>query len=212
MISKPAPDTCVLYLIRHGATEHNLAKPPRLQGSGVNGPLSETGREEARRVARALAVRKLAAVYSSPMLRAMQTAKAIAKTQELKVTTVDSFVEINVGNWENRSWDEIEQTEPEAYANFKSNPAKHGYPGGETLVDVINRVEPTLEELLQTHVGKEIAVVAHSMVNRVLVGTTLGLSPSQSYKVVQANCGLNVIQWRARKRKMVSVNGIGHLL
>lgn len=212
MIDPPNSQTCVLYLIRHGATEHNLAKPPRLQGSGVDGPLSETGREEARRVAAVLSERNLSAIFSSPMKRAIETAEAVAQPHSLELATVESLREINVGSWEDRTWEEIQQNDADAYWRFKKNPAEHGYTGGENLAQLLERVEPTLTELLQTHIGQEIAVVTHSMVNRVLVGASMGLSVAQSYKLQQANCGLNVIQYRAGNRKMVSVNSISHLL
>ena len=73
------PTPCTLYLVRHGATDNNLHNPPRLQGQRVDLGLSAAGKAQAEQTARFLATRPLAAVFSSPMLRARQTAEAIAR-------------------------------------------------------------------------------------------------------------------------------------
>ena len=75
----PAPDACLLYLLRHGATDNNVANPPRLQGRLANPGLSVPGRKQVEHTADFLAARQIDAVYTSPLLRARETAAILAQ-------------------------------------------------------------------------------------------------------------------------------------
>ena len=100
MPSSAAPDTCWLYLVRHGATANNEARPPRLQGRRTDPALSDEGQEQSRETGRLLASQRIEAVYTSPLLRARQTARAIAEPHGLPVEVVDDLIEVDVGRWE----------------------------------------------------------------------------------------------------------------
>lgn len=201
-----------MHLLRHGATPPNLVDPPVMQGDGVDEPLAPIGREQAARAAEAFADRPIAAFYASPMLRAMETAGIVAEKHGLPVTEVDAIREVKVGQWEGSNWADVKANYPEAYQAFRDDPATNGYPGGETLLDLLNRIRPAFEELMERHRGQEIVVAAHSVVNRVYLGSLLGLSIKDGYILPQANCGWNVIRWREGKAKLIAFNGIGHLL
>lgn len=212
LIDLPSPDECLLYLVRHGATPPNLIDPPVMQGAAINEPLAPIGREQAARAAAALASRPIAAVYASPLLRAMETAQIIAAEHDQDVTPVAAVKEVEVGRWEGSNWDKVRETDPENYAAFRRDPGANGYPGGESLQDLLDRVAPTLEELMVRHTGEEIVVVAHSVVNRVYMGSLLGVSFAEGYWLPQANCGINVVRLRKGAAKLVSFNSVAHLL
>ncbi len=97
----------IVYLVRHGATDANLRRPYVLQGRGMDLPLNETGRRQAQCVRKLFERRAIAAVYSSPLRRAFDTAQAIAEPHRLDVGTVDALIEADVGKWEGMSWDQI---------------------------------------------------------------------------------------------------------
>lgn len=212
LIDLPSDDTCLMYLVRHGATPHNQMNPPRLQGAGVNESLSETGREQAGRAAAALAGRPIAEVYCSPMKRAVETAQLIAQPHELGPVQTPTLIEVNVGRWEGRTWDEIQAEDPQAYARFRDNPGEHGYPGGENMIQVIERVTAALDGLMVRHLGQEIIVVAHSVVNRTYLGSLMGMHPRDGYRVPQENCAISLVRYKHGKAKAVSVNAITHLM
>lgn len=212
LIDLPAEDCCTLYLLRHGATPPNLVTPPVMQGAGINEPLAPIGREQAARASGALADRPLTAIYSSPLHRALETAQIVAEPHGLPVTPVTGLKEVEVGDWEGRNWDDLRKNEPEAYAAFRKDPGTAGYPGGETLKELLDRVTASLTELMQRHVGEEIAVAAHSVVNRVYTGSVLGLSLANGYWIPQANCCINLIRYREGKAKLVTFNAVGHLM
>ena len=201
-----------MYLVRHGATPPNLVEPPVMQGDGIDEPLAPIGREQAARAAEWFARRPLRAIYSSPLMRAMETAGLIAEKHGLPVEAVDALREVNVGTWQGSNWTEIERDFPALFRAFREDPGKNGYPGGETLQGLLDRVTPALESLMDRHAGEEFVVTAHSVVNRVYVGALLGIPFARGYFLPQANCCVNIVRWRDGKAKLVTFNAIGHLM
>lgn len=208
---KLKPNTCILYLIRHGATENNLAKPPILQGNSVDLPLSPTGRQQAAFVTELLEEHEIAAVFSSSMNRARETAEIIAEPHGLKVTTFNELREVDVGTWEGRSWGEISKTEPEAYRLFMLDASQHGYAGGENLSEVRERSAAVIERLMRENLGRRIVVVAHNVVNRVFLAPLMHRPMSMASSIAQENCGVNVIRLRDDEMKLITLNAAFHL-
>ena len=197
---------CTLYLVRHGATTQNEARPVVLQGNGINGPLSETGRAQAAGVSAVLAKLPLSYVYASPMLRAQQTAEAIAEPHGLAVGTIESIHEVDVGDWEGMPWSRIMEEQPDEYARFINDPGTVPYLGGESYGDVLARVKPAIVELLERHEGESICVVAHNVVNRVLLADLLVLPLKSAKDIRQANCCVNVIRSKTGKMDLITMN------
>jgi broad specificity phosphatase PhoE len=211
MPPSPAPDTCWLYLLRHATTANNQARPPRLQGRRADPSLSPEGYQQARRTGQALADQPLSAVYSSPLLRARQTAEAIAAPHALSVELVQDLIEVDVGQWEGRSWDEIEKTDPEAYRLFTTDAGVHPYLGGENLGTVQARVIPALRQLMAHNLGRLVLAVGHNCVNRVYLAHLLGMPLAHYRSVPQDNCGLNLVRYRHGRVKLVTLNAVYHL-
>lgn len=207
----PTAETTFLYLVRHGATDANNQRPPLLQGRGIDKPLNAAGRHQAAAVASFLSNVKLGCVYSSPLVRAMQTAGAIAARHTLAVRAVDEIAECDVGRWEGLDWGSIERRYPEAYAAFTDNPADVAYLDGESYGDVLRRTAPALTSLLRRHVGQAIAVVAHNVVNRVYLANLLGLDLPKAKDLRQANCCVNVVRYHDNATTLVTMNAEFHL-
>jgi len=210
-LPSPPPDVCWLYLVRHAATANNLERPPRLQGRLVDLELSPQGRDQAARTAALLQDRPIAAIYASPLRRAHETARIIAAPHRVTVELVAELSEADVGDWEGRTWREIERDDPAGYRDFMSDPERHGYAGGENLAQVRSRAIPALERLLAAHVGEAIVAVSHNVVNRTYLAHLLGLDIALGRKVPQDNGGVNLVEYRAGKTKPVSINAIFHL-
>jgi broad specificity phosphatase PhoE len=204
-------DMCLLYLVRHGATANNRARPPRLQGRRTDLDLSEEGQEEARRTGQLLSTRRVDAVYSSPLLRARRTAEAIARPHGLSIQQIEPLIEVDVGQWEGRAWDEIERTWPEAYRAFADDAAVNPYLGGENLGSVQARVVPVIEQLAADNQGRSIIVVAHNVVNRCYLAHVLGIPLAQYRAIPQDNCGVNLLRYRDGHMKAVTINAVFHL-
>ncbi|MEK6247310.1 MAG: histidine phosphatase family protein, partial [Planctomycetales bacterium] len=204
-------DMTVMYLLRHGATDNNLANPPKLQGCNLNPGLSAEGRRQACAASVLLGNQAITAVYSSPLLRAVETAETVAHQHQLPVMKVDGIIEADVGNWEGRDWEEIQQSEPAAYHQFIADPASNAYSGGECFGEVAARVIPQFDRLLEQHMGDSIVVVGHNVVNRVYLAHLSGIPLFQSRQVSQSNCGINVIRRRRGQNQLLTANSIFHL-
>ena len=211
MPPSPAPDTCWLYLVRHGATANNWARPPRLQGRRTDPGLSEEGHHQARQTGLALADLPLSTVYTSPLLRARQTARAVAEPHGLEVEVVQDLIEVDVGQWEGRSWDEIQKTDPEAYRLFTTDAGVHPYLGGENLGTVQARVIPALEQLMADNLGRLVAAVGHNCLNRAYLAHLLGMPLAKYRSIPQDNCGLNLLRYYHGRVKPVTINAVTHL-
>ncbi len=211
MIYRPAPHACLVFLVRHGATRSNLADPPRIQGYGVDLPLDQVGRRQAEQACELLADQPFEAAYSSPLARARETCQIIADPHHLEPTSIDALKEVDVGRWEGKSWAEIEQSEPQAYRQFVRDPSEYGYAGGENLTDVRRRVVPAVEQLAVRHPHQSILVVAHNVVNRTLLATLLQIPIAHARKIDQDNCGVNIIRYRNRTAKVLTLNASFHL-
>ena len=207
----PRPGRTIVYLIRHGATANNRAHPPRLQGRGVDLALSPAGRWQADQTAQLLADISLAAVYASPLKRSRETAEVIAAPHHLEVGIEPDLAEVDVGQWEGRSWVEIEQTEPEAYLRFTTEPDRYGYVGGENLSQVRDRALPALTRLAEKHRGEAIAVVGHNVVNRTFLASVLGIPLRRARSLSQENAGVNILRYE-QDWKLITLNSVFHLL
>ena len=211
MLPCPAPDTCLLVLIRHGATANNVARPARLQGRRSDLELSAEGRRQAEETAKFLSDCQIDAVFSSPLLRARQTAEIIAGQRHAPVVALEELTEVDVGDWEGRSWSEIEQSHPEEYRRFIQESDTCPYLGGESFIQVQQRVNPALERLMAEHIGGTIVVVTHNVVNRVFLAPLLGVPLNRARGIFQENCGLNLVRYRHGETKLITLNAVTHL-
>ncbi len=200
-----------LFLIRHGATKANESRPYVLQGRNMDLPLSETGRRQAEQLGRFLAQRNIARVVSSPMKRAVETAQAVAQPHGLTVEVCEELTECDVGRWEGMDWDSIMQQYPDEYQRFMDNPAEHGYLEGETYSDVLHRVQPALQKIIEQAEGRPTVVVAHNVVNRAYLSTLLGIELRKAKSIPQNNTGVNVIRQRDGELKLLTLNAVFHL-
>jgi broad specificity phosphatase PhoE len=201
----------VLYLIRHGATAANLASPPILQGRRMDLPLVGLGVRQAEVTRDFLAVRPIDGCYSSPLTRALQTAAIIALPHGLRPTPLETLTECDVGRWEGLDWHTIHANEPEEYRRFIRNPARFGYPDGESFADVAERAGAAIENILTDHHGGRILVVGHHVVNRTYLAGVLGLRAAQARLVSLDNCGISVVVREGKQTSVSTLNASFHL-
>ncbi len=199
-----------VFLIRHGATVSNRERPYRLQGRGSNLPLDEIGLDQARRSSELLASFPIAAVYSSPLLRARMTGEAIAAPHDLIVSTLEILMEAEIGRWEGLTWDQARAQDPELYEKFHTNPGTVPYPDGEAFLDVQRRVSPAILDLTKQHPGQTIAVIGHNVVNRAYLAGLLGIPIDQARAIRQSNGGINLIEY-GETVTVEMMNGCLHL-
>ena len=196
----------VLILVRHGATQANVCRPHRLQGLRPDSELIEQGRKQARALAIVLGDWPIVQIYSSPLRRALETARLIVGRRELPIVLEEGIIEADVGEWTDLTWPEIEQRWPKEYRAFHEDPERHGYFGGENLGQVWARALPAVERLVSQHVGEMLLVVSHGAVNRVLLAHWLGIPVRSARSLPQDNAALNIIEFSERSVKVRTMN------
>ncbi len=166
-----------IFLARHGATEWNATR--RAQGQ-ADIPLNDEGRSQAQDLAAKLASEPLAAVYSSDLARAADTAAALAEALGLTVELDPAFREIDQGDWEGLTTDEIKRRWPDLWG-----PARHftARPGGESPADVRRRALEAIGRVVARHPCDSVAIVSHGGTIRWLSAEALGYDVYDSAKL-----------------------------
>ena len=180
-----------VYLMRHGEVANGAEK--RYNGH-IDVDITEKGVEQMHRLAGLLTGKPIAAVYSSDLIRAVKGAEIIAKSLGLTYTPLKSLRERSVGAWEGLTAGEIKERYPEEYAAWRADLLNYRPPGGECLVDVQERILPAYRRLVAAHPDKEIAMLLHGGVNRIILADALGLPPLNLFRIDQSFGALNIIE------------------
>jgi len=183
-----------IILVRHGQTAWN--KGDMIRGQ-VEVPLDETGLAQAEATAARVAAQwKPVSVYCSPLQRARQTAQSIADKLGLEAQPVAGLNDMNFGQWQGLTVDEVRRGWPEMAQTWLRAPHKVIFPQGESLDALRDRGMAAVHQLIQRHPDDDIVIVGHMVVNRVLLCAMLGLDNSNHWRIGQDTCALNVIDWR----------------
>jgi broad specificity phosphatase PhoE len=198
-----AAPTTRLFLVRHGAT--TLTAENRFAGS-IEVPLSDQGRAQARGLAFRLGQEPLAAVYASPLTRALETARIVAEPHGLRVQTDARLQEISHGRWEEMTRTEVEERFPEEIAAWEADPYTFAPEGGETGLEVTARALPAVLDLVRAHPGESILVVSHKATIRLLLSSLLGFDPRR-YRdnLDQSPAALNIVDFRGTTRARLTL-------
>jgi probable phosphomutase (TIGR03848 family) len=156
-----APTT--VLLVRHATT---AATGKRL-GGRTRASLDDAGREQARAAAERLTDIRLAAVYSSPLPRALETAEVLAAPHRLAVRQIEGLVEVEYGRWTDRPLKAAARTK--LWPVIQARPSQVSFPEGETIRGMQARAVDAVEDLVDRHRGKVIAAVSHADVIKAVV-------------------------------------------
>jgi len=203
--------TTRLFIARHGETLAN--REYRFIGSRDD-PLSEHGQVQAAQLAEALAGFPIAAVYSSPMQRAWQTALPVAEQHSLSVQRCDALREGSFGIWEGMNRAEVLARSPEdaqLFYQWGLDPTL-APPGGESMVAMQERVCSGIEQLALAHPDQSIVLVSHVGPIKALMCTALGVPISTSPRIFLDPATISVVDWRDSTHATVRlVNSHAHL-
>lgn len=188
----PAGVTARLILLRHGATE--AAAQGRCYGK-LDVGLSPAGYEQAERAAALLSRQPLAAVYASPRRRASDTARRLAQPRGLAVTLREDLSELDFGDFEGLSYDEVARREPAFYRAWMERPTEAQFPNGESFAVMQARVLRAAAEIRRACAGSAAAIVAHGGTNRIILGDALRLAAADIFRLGQDYAGISVIDY-----------------
>lgn len=193
-----------LILIRHA--EPDASVHGRCYGS-LDVGLSAAGREQAAAVAAGLAAADLGAVYASPLLRARETAAAIAARHGLPVLIDHGLRELDFGDCEGRSYEEIAATMPDLYARWMSEPTTVEFPGGESFDALRARATAAAARIHGDLIGRTAAAVTHGGVCRALLADVFDLPTELIFRFDISYARATVIDWYDDEPTVRLVNG-----
>ncbi|MEW2621966.1 bifunctional RNase H/acid phosphatase [Streptomyces sp. NPDC048106] len=205
-----APATFVL--LRHGETP--LTPQKRFSGSGgTNPPLSDVGREQAHRVAEALAKRgTVQAVLTSPLTRTRQTAEIVAARLGLDVIVEDGLRETDFGAWEGLTFGEVRDRYPDDLNAWLADPAARPTGGGESFAETAVRIAATKDELVAAHAGRTVLLVTHVTPIKTFVRLALGAPPESLFRMELSAASLSAVAYYADGNASVRLfNDTSHL-
>lgn len=179
----------LVILVRHGQTDDNVSG--RISGQGP-APLNSRGQEQARLAAQALRILGVTHLYSSPVMRARQTAEAIQADLPLAIEEVADLREVGYGDWEGRKFNDIRNEE--AAKNVLNDPIRAVFPNGESLLEVQQRGVKAIDRFCQVDLDGVIVVVSHGDVIRTAVAHYLGLTFNDYRRVSIDNGALSAVE------------------
>jgi probable phosphoglycerate mutase len=202
--------TTTVVLMRHGQTAWNLEG--RLRGR-ANVPLDETGVAQAEVAARYIGDNWTPdAVYCSPLMRARQTAEKVAEPFILHERVHPGFLDIDYGVWEGHTPEELrEKRWDRALEAWYTRPQEAPIPGGETLHAVRLRAMGAIREVVERHADQTVVVVAHTVVNRVILLGCFDIGNERFWYLEQDLCALNLLEFDGRYFKLIRMNDTCHL-
>lgn len=137
-------------------------------------PLNPRGHAQAQRLAAVLQSRPLAALLSSPVARAMETAEILSTALQVPITVEQGVTEIGVGEWEGLFWKDV--ADEIVKKNWYDNPYEMRFPGGETLQETQIRAVAAVQDALARRAADPVLFVSHADVIRAVVAHFLGLN------------------------------------
>jgi alpha-ribazole phosphatase len=193
-----------VYLIRHGQVANHA--------SGVyNGhndvPLSRLGMSQMESIAERLKEEKLAAVYSSDLLRSRWGGEALARIQGCVLHSEPALREVDFGLWTGLTFMEIEEHYPGALEDRWRSLLHYRPPGGESVDDLRRRVLPAIHSIIDEHRGASVAMVLHGGVNRVILADAMGLDGANLFSIDQDFGCVNIIDCYQEHAVVRLING-----
>jgi len=189
-----------LLLIRHADPDEDARG--RCYGR-LDVGLSPAGLASAERLAESLRAVALDAVYVSPRLRAVQTAAALGASRSVD----DRLRELDFGELEGRTYDEIEREQPEFFRTWMATPTLVRFPGGESYAELRERVSAAVDDIVAANDDRTVALVSHGGVIRAALAATLGLPDERAFALDVGYARISVVDWFDGTAVVRLVNG-----
>jgi len=196
------PDRTRLYLARHGEVVNH-----GVYNGQTDVDITPTGIRQMERLRDLLQDKKLAAVYSSDLLRTQKGAEVIAKPHGLKPQAFPQFRELHFGRWQGLNYREVLEHYPADIPEWINNLETFRIPGGESVRDVHERAVSKLQELIALHQGQEFALIGHGATNRVILAAALHLPYTYLLRIEQDYGCLNIIEYTPSWTVVKLLNG-----
>jgi len=201
-----ASKTVRLVLARHAVTHQT---GPMLSGRLPGIDLSDTGREQARRLGERLAGLPVAAVYASPIERTTQTAEAVAAHHEIPVRALPGVIEADYGEWTGGQIADLAKTD--LWKVVQRNPSRARFPGGESIAEMQSRMVAALEAVVAEHPGDLIVIVSHADPIKAAIAHFTGVHLDLFQRIVVSPASATVFELGPHGVSMLTCNSLGSM-
>jgi probable phosphoglycerate mutase len=188
-------------LIRHGETD---SVGRYLSGRSPSHHLTETGRQQAARLPQRLARQPVAALYTSPLERARETAEPLGAARHLLARTDDSLLEVDFGEWTGRTFEDLDQTP--AWRDYNADRLTACAPGGEPIAAVQARIVAALDRLRAIHASAAVAIVSHAEVIRCAVLHHLGMPLDMFRRIEISPASVTILELGPDESRFLCIN------
>lgn len=198
-----------MFLVRHCEAEGNTLG--LLQGRS-DCDISGNSAKQLELIGLRLRNEPFAAIYSSPLKRAYKTAQAINRYHKLEIHTDRRLMEIDMGDWEGRSWGGIEKESPAMLKVWNENPGDFKAPGGESIRQVVDRMWDAAMDISRENPGRTVCVVSHGCAIRSLLCRALGKDPDRMNDIPWGdNTAVSVLTFEGEKAHVDFMNDASHI-
>ncbi len=196
-----------VLLVRHGMNDY--VKTHRLAGWTPGVHLNDHGQRQAEAVGERLAAEPVAAVYSSPLERTVETAEAIAARHQLPVVTVEGIGETHCGDWTGQLVEDLTKTD--LWKVIQGTPSRARFPAGESFAEIQHRLVATLDELVVKHPEQTIVVVSHSDPIKLAVAFYIGQPLDLFQRLVIQPASITELEFHSMIPHLMRTNDCAHL-
>jgi len=200
-----SPASTLIIMVRHGKTP---STGKLLPGRAKGLHLSDTGKQEALVVAERLSkIKKVAAIYASPLERARETAAPIAKALKQKVIINKGLLECDFGDWTGEELAKLMKL-PE-WSNVQRAPSTFRFPKGESFTEMQTRMVSTLDDLRKKHSGGVVICVSHADPIKAAVAHAMGTNIDLFQRIVISTCSVTAVSYSSFGPVVLTVNSTG---
>lgn len=199
-----------IYLLRHGQTA--LSREDVFCGSGLDPELTKEGLEMAQSFSAAYKEKSWDAVYTSPLRRAIETARPLCDALGMKMQVCDELKEIGYGKWEGKSKKQIDQEYHDHYISWLADPAWHAPTEGELATMIARRSLKVIEEIRQRFEKGSVLIVSHKATIRIILCSLLGIDVGRfRYRLVCPVGSLSSVEFTSHGPLVRSLADQSHL-
>ncbi|HEA47262.1 MAG TPA: alpha-ribazole phosphatase [bacterium] len=197
-----------LILIRHGETSYNRDR--RYQGYRDTS-LTRKGKRQTRETALRLRNEPLDAIYSSDLKRTRYMAEIINSYHSLKINILPELREIDFGDWEGKTYNEIQREWKGLLSGWEKEPSKIKIPNGESIQELAKRTRTIIKKIISAHSNQKVAIITHGGPIRIILMDALGLGADNWWKTITSNGGISIIEYQSKRAEVLFQNDTSHL-
>ena len=191
----------LIYLVRHGQTDL-IGKVLCGNLPGVH--LNEVGRAQAQKTAEYLHSCPISAIYSSPMERAIETARSFSSISNIEVKTIEFLREVNFGEFQGKDADFL-HSQP-VWQSFLNTPEETIFPGGESVLNAKKRISEGLDEISLHHKEENVVCFAHCEILLLAVCACLNLPLNNMHRLTIHPASVTLLEWAEDEKKLLFMN------